>query len=95
MKKIKLEIEETLIYQRSMLIEVPDDFSEEALEDILDEAEKTASSGQDVSYVLEKFKGEGVKVLDHADDDLSSPYKAEIEIEINDKSERDGEKDAE
>lgn len=93
MKKIKLEIEETLKYHRSMLIAVPDDFSEDVLEDILDEAEKTASKGQDVSYVLERFKGEGLNVLEHADDDLSSPHRAEIEI--YDKSEMDGEQDAE
>ncbi|QNP18257.1 hypothetical protein H9S87_18970 (plasmid) [Bacillus pumilus] len=47
----------------------------------------------DVSYVLERFKGEGLKVLDHADDDLSSPHR--VEIEIYEKSEMDGETDAE
>ncbi len=77
-KKIKLEIEEILKYHRSMLVEVPEDLPKDVLDDVLDEAEKTASSGQDVSYALEKI--EGLKVLEHADDDLRSPHSAEIEI---------------
>lgn len=77
-KKIKLDIEETLKYHRSVFIEVPEDIPEGALYAVLDDAEKTSSSGQDVSYVLEKTKW--LKVLERSDNDYRSPFSVEVEI---------------
>lgn len=89
MKKIKLEIEETLRYDRSMIIEVPESISEDELDTILDRAERAFGS-QDVSNILSRA---GIKVLNEPDSDPSSPKT--VELEITDITEMDDEEDAE
>lgn len=88
MKKYKLSIEETLKYNREMIIEVPDEMSESEFNKILDKVQRKTESADDISYALEKLN---IEVIQDVDSDLSSPSYQEIEIEEYDYIKADGE----
>lgn len=74
MPKIRLQIEEKLAYTRFMVIEFKDGMD---IDQILNKVEKGSSSIDDMEY---SFREYGVKIVENADDDLSSPDKSEVEI---------------
>lgn len=75
MKKVTLQVQETLKYTREIEIEIPDEMTEEELQEHLNLMEKDEYLA-DAVYVL---KDEGITVLQY-DDDLSSPDSGEVEV---------------
>jgi predicted nucleotidyltransferase len=80
MKKVRISIQETLKFQREMVIEIPDDMPEDKLNNFLDKAQKKAQSAIDVSYILEDFSDE-INVIENPDESCDSPWDSEIEID--------------
>lgn len=80
MEKLRLSVVETLKYQREMVIEVPDDMSDEALAAVLDAAESCVSSAEEFAENLDGHFG--VRVVEKPDTDMDSPYHAEIESDF-------------
>lgn len=80
MKKVRLSIQETLKYQRAMIIEIPDDMSEDKLNAYLDKAQRKAQAAIDVGYILEDFNDE-IYVIEQPDESIYSPWATEIEID--------------
>ncbi|MDP4087360.1 MAG: hypothetical protein Q8934_22610 [Bacillota bacterium] len=80
MRKVRLSIQETLKYQRDMIIEIPDDMSESTLNSFLDKAQRKAQAAIDVGYILEDFNDE-INVIEQPDESTDSPCDTEIEID--------------
>jgi hypothetical protein len=80
MKKVRISIEENLRYQREMIIEVPDDMTEDKLNTILDKSQRRAQSAGDIPYIVESLNKD-IKIVECPDEDLSSPWDSEIEID--------------
>ncbi|MCY8609908.1 hypothetical protein G3M81_12425 [Bacillus paralicheniformis] len=80
MKKVALSINETLKYQRSMVIEIPDELSDEKLDALLDNAEREAEAPGDIPLLLGKIAPD-IKILESPDESDESPYDTEIEID--------------
>jgi predicted nucleotidyltransferase len=80
MKKVRLNIQETLKYQREMVIEIPDDMSESTLNGFLDRAQRKAQAAIDISYILEDFSDE-INTVEQPDESTDSPWDTEIEID--------------
>jgi hypothetical protein len=80
MKKVRVSIQEILRYQRSMVIEIPDDMSEDKLNNILDKAQRKAQQAVDVMYIVEDLSDD-INVLEVPDEDMSSPWDSEVEID--------------
>lgn len=91
MKKVKLTIEETLKYEREVVILVPDEMDEQELQEELSSAER--KSGFDgASGIVHELWRQGIDNPDGFDQDLSSPDSIEagvIDFEIL----KDGEED--
>lgn len=80
MQKLKMSVVETFKYQREMVIEVPDEMSDEALAAILESTEQCVSSAEEFSKDLNgKF---GIKVLEKPDSNMGNPYYTEIESDF-------------
>lgn len=79
----RLELMETLKYQREMVIVLPEEKTDKELNSMLDSAEKQSESAFDVAHYLERHYD--IKVTEYPDQDLNSPYSAEVEIEDFDK----------
>jgi hypothetical protein len=75
MRKAKIEVEEKLVYRRTIYVNVPDDMSDSEIERILTRAEKEEFLS-DFMYVLD---ANGIVAPDGFDDDLSSPWDSEVE----------------
>jgi hypothetical protein len=80
MKKVKLNIQETLKFQREMVIEIPDDMNEDKLNRFLDKAQMKAQAAIDISFILEDFSDE-INVIELPDESCDSPWDTEIEID--------------
>lgn len=79
MKKVKLTIEETLKYEREVIIEVPDEMTNGEIESELDYAERNA--GRDgLDGIVYTLRRRGMENPDGFDQDLSSPDSVEAEI---------------
>jgi hypothetical protein len=76
MKKVKLNVLETLKYQREIEIAIPDDMTEGELNEILNRAQR----GSDLDEFLHRLEGNGISFGVY-DDDLSSPYGMEVECD--------------
>jgi hypothetical protein len=79
---IKLSITETLKYQRQMTIDVPENMSEQTLNSILTEAERYTFSAGEFADKLDDCNG--ITVIERPDEDMSSPYDAEVESDYLD-----------
>lgn len=75
MKKVTVEVMETLKYKREIEIEVPDEMTEQQLEFLFSKMERDEFL-IDAVYVL---KEAGIKVGRY-DDDLDSPDYGEVEV---------------
>lgn len=75
MKKVKLEIEEKLVYRRTIEVNVPDDMTDSEIERVLNKAEKEEYLS-DFMYVLD---ANSMEAPDGYDDSLDSPWVSEIE----------------
>lgn len=78
--KYTVVVEETLKYDREVVIEVPDDMDEDDLDDVLDTAERTIRSYGDIDYLYSALESHDVKVVQRADDDTHYPKGVEYEI---------------
>ncbi|WP_350303376.1 hypothetical protein [Bacillus pumilus] len=87
MKKIKIELEEVLKYNSTMVVEVPDEISDEHLDDIWKRAEGEYGISN-VSNTLSRF---GIKVIQDSGLDPNSP--SSTQLEITDVTEMEGEQD--
>ncbi|MCY9339802.1 hypothetical protein MOF28_15710 [Bacillus haynesii] len=76
MKKKAIKFEETLKYDRSMVIEVPNDMTEDELDQILERIECEAQSVGDIPFLINK----DVKVVEAPDENSDSPSDTKIEI---------------
>lgn len=77
MKKVILQIEETLRYQREVPVMIPDDMDKDALNSALDKAQTYADSVSDILNVLRvRF---GIAQQDPYDDSFYSPDWSEAE----------------
>lgn len=77
MKKVRLEVEETLSYRREIDVLVNDDMDEDELENILSKSERSAESLDEFIWNLRDY---GV-TCDGYDDSLDSPDSVEIECD--------------
>jgi hypothetical protein len=80
MKKVRLNIQETLRYQRQMIIEVPDSMTDDRLINFLDKAQRKAQAAIDIGFILEDFSSE-INVIEQPDESTDSPWDSEIEID--------------
>jgi hypothetical protein len=76
MKKVKLNVLETLKYQREIEVKIPDDMSEDELNRILDRAQR----GTNLDEFLHRLESNDI-TFGVYDDDLSSPYDSEVECD--------------
>ena len=86
MKKVSLDVEEKLHYRRRVVVLVPDNMSDEHLENVLDEAQREDS----VSEFVYALKRHGIECPDGYDDDLSSPNYSEVECDYYEFLDEDG-----
>lgn len=80
MKKVEISIQEILRYERKAIIEIPDDMSEDKLNKIFNIAQRRADSAEDITYIIDALDND-IKIVEHPDVDLSSPWDSEIEID--------------
>jgi hypothetical protein len=80
MKKVKISIQEILRYERKAIIEIPNDMSEDELNNIFNIAQRRADSAEDITYIIDALDDD-IRILEHPDGDLSSPWDSEIEID--------------
>jgi hypothetical protein len=80
MKKVRLSIEETLRFQRQMIIEIPDDMTEDKLNNILDKAQRKAQSSSDLPFIIEDLNDQ-ISVFQAPDENIDSPWDTDIEID--------------
>jgi hypothetical protein len=80
MKKVKLNIQETLKYQREMIIEVPDDMTDGKLNQYLDIAQRKSQAAIDIGYILEDLDDE-INIIENPDEDMDSPWDSDIMID--------------
>lgn len=78
--KVRITVEENVRYQSEIIIEQPETMSNDDLDEILSEAERSCrrESAKDVAYVLEERFG--VKVLEVTTGFPDSPDDSELEI---------------
>lgn len=88
---MKLGISEKLSYHREMIIAIPDDMSIDEFDKLLDKAQSQADSSGDLPYVLERLN-KNVKVTRSPDQDFSSPWNSDIEIDEFEELETQGDK---
>jgi hypothetical protein len=77
MKKVILEVAETLVYRREIEVEVPDEWNEDHLEHLLNKAQREEFL-DDFMHVLKK---NGVDISNGWDDSLDSPDSCEVECD--------------
>lgn len=77
MRKIIVQIEETLKYQREIEFTVPDGMDDSEIEDILEESTSGDTYLGDLIYIL---KRKGLQNENGYDDSLDSPISTEIEV---------------
>ncbi len=77
MKKIRIQVEEKLIYNHEIEIEVEDDFEEDKLNRILNRVQMQSDNLSDVVIHLEEAN---IDVVEVSEMDLSSPNHWEIDI---------------
>jgi hypothetical protein len=78
--KVKLTIDESVRYQSTIIIDQPDNMTDDDLEEILKKVEKLCrmdGSAQDVADYLEHY---GIKVLEVNDAFPNHPSGSELEI---------------
>lgn len=75
MKKVRLEVEEKLVYLRTIEVNVPDDMTDSEIEKLLNKAEKEEYLS-DFMYVLD---ANNMEAPNGYDDDLSSPFESEVQ----------------
>lgn len=79
MKKVKLTIEETLKYEREVIIEVPDEMTNSEIESELDYAERNGGR-EGAEGIVYSLRRRGMENPDGFDQDLYSPDSSEAEI---------------
>ncbi|MGG3452535.1 hypothetical protein [Paenibacillus rhizolycopersici] len=77
MKKVRLEVEERLVYIREIDVMIPDDMDETGLEMALQNSESSADSLDDFIWGLRK---DGI-TCDGWDDSMDSPLDVEVECD--------------
>jgi hypothetical protein len=80
MKKVRVSIQEVLRYQRQVIIEIPDDMSEDKLNNILDKCQRKAQAASDVPFIIEDLNDD-INVLEIPDESMDSPWDSEVEID--------------
>jgi hypothetical protein len=80
MKRVVLKIQETLKFQRGMIIKVPDNMTENELNKILDIAQAKAYAPSDITFIIEDLEA-GIEIATTPDESTDSPWDTEIEIE--------------
>jgi hypothetical protein len=75
MKKVTIEVQETLKYNREIECEIPDEMTETELDSLLGKMERDEFLG-DAIYVLKRA---GIEVGEY-DEDLDSPSYGEVEV---------------
>lgn len=78
MKKVRILMEETLKYQRSIVIEVPDATLDVEIESLCREIERKADVASDASRILTRL---GAKVVRHPDENYDSPDSSDVEVD--------------
>ena len=76
MKKVTLIIKETLVYDRHVEVEIPDDMDEKSLNKALDIAQHMMDGVDEMIHKLEKY---GIKQTQPYDTSMNSPDSVEIE----------------
>ncbi|WP_127532755.1 hypothetical protein [Paenibacillus kobensis] len=79
MKSVTLVIKETLVYERDVQVEIPDDMDEKALNKALDSAQRGSDTIDDMVRKLDKQSG--IKLTKPYDTDLSSLDSMEVECD--------------
>lgn len=80
MKKLCLSINEVLKYQREAIISIPDDMTDDELNNILDEVQRNADFAADIADLIE-CKRTNISIVKRPDIDLSNPWDTEVEIQ--------------
>lgn len=79
MKKVTLKVDEILKYTREVVIEVPDDMTEEDLNNALDEAQRRADCVED--FVSRLTRNSEIVAKEPWDDSTDSPDSVEVECD--------------
>jgi hypothetical protein len=79
MKKVKLTIEETLKYEREVIIEIPDEMTNGEIESELDYAERNGGR-EGIEGIVYSLRRRGMENPDGFDMDTSSPDSIDAEI---------------
>jgi hypothetical protein len=80
MKRVRLSIQETLKFQRGMIIKVPDDMTEDKLNNILDKVQRKAQAASDIPFIIQDLNDD-IEIATTPDESVDSPWDTEIEID--------------
>lgn len=76
-KKIRVSVEEKITYVETFVMEIPEDYTENDINNLLDEAQTKSETSGDVTYMLEK---RGFKISEASNQFPDSPNDQELEI---------------
>lgn len=80
MKRVRLSIQETLKFQRGMIIKVPDNMTEDKLNNILDKVQRKAQTASDIPFIIQDLNDD-IEIATTPDKSVNSPWDTEIEID--------------
>jgi hypothetical protein len=77
--KVRITVEETLRYQEEIIVEQPENMTDEEFENILEEAERRNRDGTtgDLAFELEEY---GLKIVDYSKSFPDSPRDVDLEV---------------